>query len=83
MASSIFSSVTQCFDMILSFRFLFFFVTNLYTMAAVDALVSPEDKVLKQRVVLSQEQAVEIYKLKVTHGFPSQHTASTKLSHRY
>jgi hypothetical protein len=50
---------------------------------ACGVLVLPEDKTLKQRVVLSQEQAIEIYRLKETHGFSSQHTASTKLSRRY
>ena len=37
----------------------------------------------KHRVVLSQQQSIEIFQLKYSHGYSSQHTASTKLSRDY
>jgi hypothetical protein len=37
----------------------------------------------KRRVVLSQHQAVEIFQMKHSHGYSSQHNASIKLSRNY
>ena len=37
----------------------------------------------KQRIILTDQQAVEIFMLKDNHGYSSKHTASTQLSREY